>query len=147
MRPLRNLMLVEKLPDLGCVISEDGETVTLGGIIVPTTFKARGPSQRIAAKKDFWRARVVAIGPEVREVAVGDHVLIDTWAEKADGTHAGLYTGIDVGDGRRLVAYPNDIICGLDEGPITERSPETPATLPERHAYDVEPDPFPSVPA
>ncbi len=141
MRPLRNLMLVERMPDLGCVISEDGNTVTLGGIIMPATFKASGPSQRISAKKDVWRGRVLAVGPDVREIAAGDTVLVHTWSDKGTGTHEGLYTGIAVGEGRKLIAYPEDILCAFEEEPITERSPET---LPEPEAYVAEPDPFPS---
>ncbi len=101
-RPLRDLVYVEKIPRL---MSE-------GGIHIPQAFKARGPGSRLQGVQDFFHAKVLAVGPEAqRDVAVGDEALVYTFAE-GDGTT--LYTGDSVGERNRMfVKYPGDFVCVL----------------------------------
>ncbi len=112
-RPLRNLVCVERMPGLGCTLNADGDTVTAGGIILPRAFKRKHPSQKIGAVPDFFRARVVGVGPDVPagELSPGDEVLVFSFqaSEKE-----GLYTGTDAGAGRLFVDYPDDIVCALE---------------------------------
>lgn len=113
LRPLRNLVLVERMPDLGRTLNAAGEEVTSCGIIVPRDYKARG-SQKAVNKADQFRARVLAVGPEVVDplVAPGAEVLIMTWAAECDGTRRGMYTGVDYRDGQLFVKWPEDF-CGV----------------------------------
>lgn len=101
LRPLRNLLYVEPIV----------ETVSAGGILLPEDYKARG-SKKAVNRPDWFRAAVKAVGPEVRDVSPGDHVLVHTWAEKADGTRRGLYVGHDVPGG--LLVEPGDVVCAVD---------------------------------
>lgn len=111
LRPLRNLVHVERLPDLGRS-RENGETRTEGGIIVPDTYADRG-SRKAINRPDVFRARVLAVGPSVPagEMTAGDEVLVLSWAGKPDGTRRSLYTGIDAPGDTLLVEYPADIEC------------------------------------
>lgn len=96
---MRDLILVERI----------AETVTAGGIHIPQDYKARG-SQKAVNKADHWRARVVAVGPKVTDplLVPGAEVQVLTWAEDADGTRRGMYTGIDGPDGMTFVT-PADL--------------------------------------
>jgi co-chaperonin GroES (HSP10) len=102
LRPLRDLIHVEPIR----------ETVSAGGILLPEDYKALG-SKKAVNRPDTFRARVLAVGPEVRGVEPGEDVLVYTWSERADGTRRGLYTGHDV-PGGLLVRYPEDIVCAVD---------------------------------
>jgi co-chaperonin GroES (HSP10) len=98
-KPLGNRILVERLEGHGI------ERTTPGGIIIPATNERRAEH-----KRDGFRARVEAIGPEVREqLEVGEHVLVHTWAN-GDGSQ--LYTGDRMGANQLLIA-PDDIICAV----------------------------------
>lgn len=99
LRPLRNLVLVERIT----------EKVSAGGIHFPEDYKARA-SAKAVNKADSFRARIVAVGPKVSDplIAPGAEVPILTWAENADGTRRGLYTGIDGPDGLLFVKWPED---------------------------------------
>lgn len=113
LRPLRRLVHVEKLPDLGRS-RENGETRTAGGIIVPDTYADRG-SRKAVNRPDVFRARVLAVGSEVPsgELAEGDEVLVLTWSAKPDGSRRSMYTGVDAPGDTLLVEYPEDIECVL----------------------------------
>lgn len=102
LRPLRNLLHVEPIR----------ETVTAGGILIPQDYRALG-SRKAVERPDTFRARVLAVGPDVRGVEPGDDVLVYTWAERADGTRRSLYVGHDV-PGGLLVSYPDDVVCAVD---------------------------------
>jgi co-chaperonin GroES (HSP10) len=91
-RPLRDRIHIRRLEGHGI------ETVTPGGIVIPATTEARAKS-----KNDYFRAEVIGIGPDVRELAPGDHVLVHTWH---DGDGSTLYTsGTFIG--------PDDVICAV----------------------------------
>lgn len=113
LRPLRRLVHVEKLPDLGQT-RQDGETKTAGGIIVPDTYADRG-SRKAVNRPDVFRAKVLAVGGGVPagELSEGDEVLVLSWGAKPDGTRRSLYTGVDAPGGTLLVEYPDDIECVL----------------------------------
>lgn len=111
LRPLRDLIQVERLPDLGRTRDADGNEVTAAGLVIPQDYAARG-SVKAVNKADYFRARVLAVGPKVRDVSVGDEVLVMTWGAEADGTRRSLYVGIDGPDGTLLVT-PNDLVCGV----------------------------------
>jgi co-chaperonin GroES (HSP10) len=96
-RPLRDQILIERLEGHGI------ETVSPGGIIFPATIERRAEH-----KRDGFRARVEAVGPDVRELEPGEHVLVHTWT--GDDGSKGLYVGRDVGN-RKLLVKPDDIIC------------------------------------
>ena len=55
MRPLQNKVIVERIP---------GETTTQSGIVLQRS-------------NEVDRARVIAVGPEAKEVSVGEIVLLD----------------------------------------------------------------------
>ena len=101
LRPLRNLVQIEK------VVREK----TAGGIYVPTSFDHQArPSLKFGAIPDHFEARVVAVGPDVRDIGPGDHILV--W-QYADGDGSKLFTGD--GDAERLlIKYPDDIVCAID---------------------------------
>lgn len=88
-------MLVEAL-DVG------REHVTPGGIVIPATTGSRAKT-----KSDLWRGRVLAVGPEVKEIAPGQDVIVHTWA---DGDGSKLYSGEGVG-GHRSFIKQADIVC------------------------------------
>jgi len=96
--PLRDLLFVETL-DMG------RERVTAGGIVIPATQGARAKT-----KSDLWRGRVLAVGPEVRDVEPGQDVIVHTWAE-GDGTK--LYSGESVG-GHRSFIRAGDVACVVE---------------------------------
>jgi co-chaperonin GroES (HSP10) len=103
-KPLRDLVYVEKIEP----------EVLASGIILPTKGAFMGHSARMKmnATPDYFHAKVIAIGPDVKELALGDEVYVHTFAE-GDGSK--LYTGENVGEKRRLlVKYPDDILCALD---------------------------------
>ena len=109
LRPLRNLVLVEKIPDIGRTKGADGFEVTAGGIVLPQDYKARG-SQKAVRKSDHFRARVLAVGPKVTDplIAPGAEVIVLTWAEECDGTRRGMYTGVDYTKDQLFVNWPAD---------------------------------------
>ena len=111
-RPLRNLVYVEKIR----------ETVSKGGIHLPQTFRAgkNGHSvrEKMNAVADVFRAKVLAVGPEVRGLSEGDECMVYTFAE---GDGSTLWTGTS-DDGKRadkaqrlFVRYPDDIVCAVDK--------------------------------
>lgn len=55
MKPLHNKVIVERIP---------GETVTSSGIVLQNSHEVD-------------RAKIIAIGPDVKEVSVGEVVLLD----------------------------------------------------------------------
>lgn len=116
-RPLRNLVLVERLPDVGRTKLADGSEVTAGGIVVPQDYKARG-SVKAVNKADHFRARVIAVGPRVTDPLVreGAEVVILAWAAESDGTRRGMYTGVDYGKDQLFVAWPEDFGGCVYEG-------------------------------
>ncbi len=88
-----------------------------GGILFPATFKAgkRGHSARekMNATSDHFSARVLATGPEVRELAAGDEVLIWTFAE-GDGTRLWTVDGFNSGERDRFFIKPDDVVCAVE---------------------------------
>ncbi len=109
LRPLRNLVLVERLPDLGRTRDASGNEFTAGGIMVPGDYKARG-SVKAVRKSDHFMARVIAVGPLVTDslVVPGAEVPVLTWADEADGTRRGMYTGVDYTKDQLFVSWPED---------------------------------------
>ena len=99
-RPLRNLVYVERLRP----------KTTDGGIHIPETFEAKHSARlKTAATPDYFPAKILSIGPLVRELLPGDTVLVYTYAE-GDGKK--LYTGENVGERDRMfVHYPDDFVC------------------------------------
>lgn len=112
LRPLRDLIQVERLPDLGRTRDGDGNEVTARGIVIPQDYKARG-SAKAVNKADFFRARVLAVGPKVRDVSAGDEVLVLTWGANPDGSRRSLYAGVDGPDGTLFIT-PDDLVCGVN---------------------------------
>lgn len=98
-RPIRDNILVERLSGHGV------ERVTKGGIVIPATNEAK-----VRTKNDYFRARVKAVGPEVRELEPGEDVLVYAWAENGQGR--GLYTGKAIG-ARQLMIKPGDVVCAV----------------------------------
>jgi hypothetical protein len=99
-RPLRDLVYVERLRP----------KITPGGIHIPETFEAKHSARlKTAATPDYFPAKVLSVGPLVRELVPGDTVLVHTYAE---GDGKTLYTGENVGErDRLLVRYPDDFVC------------------------------------
>lgn len=99
LRPLRNRVLVERVT----------EKVTAGGIFVPEDYEARA-SRKAVNRADHFKARVLAVGPEVTDALVvpGAEVQILTWSAEPDGTRRGMYTGVDGPDGTLFVNWPSD---------------------------------------
>jgi len=109
-KPLRNLVYVEKIR----------RTRSGGGIEIPIfgAFCGHSAKKKMAATPDYFPARVLAIGPDVKEIAPGDEVLVETFAE-GDGSK--LYTGENIGEQDRLmVMYPNDVLCVVEYDPEPE---------------------------
>lgn len=120
MSPLRNLVLVERLPALGAAYNDAGEIVSAGGIIMPQAFRRQHPTDKHKVQPDLWRGRVEAVGPRAaHDLRPGDEVVIQTWA---GDNGKGLYTGVDADTGqpatpqsrRVLVEYPDDFVCALE---------------------------------
>lgn len=101
-RPLRDLLYVRRVK----------REKTAGGILIPAAFDHHNkPSLRVGAVPDYFEAEILAMGPEVREVTVGAHVLVKTWA----GTDKrALYAGEAIDDQHLFVRYPDDLIGALD---------------------------------
>lgn len=100
-RPTKDRILVERLEGSGI------ERTTKGGIVLPATLESHAKT-----KRDGFRARVLALGPDVKvDLAKDEHVLVHTWAE-GDGSN--LYTGSPLGGGKLLI-QPDDIICVVDK--------------------------------
>jgi co-chaperonin GroES (HSP10) len=104
-RPLRNLVYVERIrPE-----------ATPGGILIPQTFDHKHSARlKTAATPDYFPARVLAVGPQVRDLKEDDHVFVWTYAE-GDGSK--LFTGDAegaLGKDRMFVAWPNDFVCAQD---------------------------------
>jgi hypothetical protein len=127
LRPLRNLVLVERLPDIGRTRDANGNEFTSGGLLVPGDYKARG-SVKAVNRSDHFRARVIAVGPKVTDplIAPGAEVVILTWADEADGTRRGMYTGVDGPDGSLFVNWPDDFGGVVLNAPLTEALADTP---------------------
>lgn len=123
MRPLRDLIFVQRTI----------EEKSAGGIVLLHDYRARkSPRLTMTAKSDYWAGRVLAVGPEVFDLSVGEEILIYTFAddtghrakEYVDGPgeepkeslrsiRSGLYTGIFVAKGQAFIR-PDDIVCVLD---------------------------------
>ncbi len=108
--PLQDWVLVERIT----------ETVSAGGIHLPATFSG-SRSSKLNARPDYWRARVVALGPLARDLEPGDEVLVHTWAAE-DGK--GLYAGVHAGGGQVLVRWSKDILCAVERD-AAEPGPES----------------------
>lgn len=107
--PRRNLVLVRRVLEADRTRDAEGNERTAGGLYVPADYKARG-SQKAVRKADHFRARVIAVGPHVKDplVVPGAEVPILTWGNHPDGTRRSLYTGVDGPDGTLFVAWPDD---------------------------------------
>lgn len=105
MKPLGSRLYVERIRP----------AVTPGGIHLPETFKAgkHGSSarQKVNAIEDTFRATVLAIGPDVRELSPGDIVVVFSFAE-GDGSK--LYTGESVGEKGRMFIGLDDVVCAIE---------------------------------
>lgn len=105
-RPLRDLLYVERLRP----------KMTPGGLHLPETFKAgrtgHSAREKMNAISDTFPARVLAVGPQVREVEPGDEILVLTFA---DGDGSKLWTGENVGERDRMFIKPDDIVCARSE--------------------------------
>ncbi len=103
-RPLRDQLYVQRLR----------ESVSAGGIIFPETFSPKkkfGARERMNAVPDHFRAKVLATGPDVRELAQGDEVLVWSYA---DGDGSKLWTGEGVGEKDKLFIKADDVVCALE---------------------------------
>ncbi len=104
-KPLRDRIYIRKIR----------ETVSSGGIVFPETFRAgkSGHSARLKmnAIQDTFHATVLAVGPESRELAPGDEVIVYSYAE-GDGSK--LFTGESVGEKDCLFIGPDDVVCAVD---------------------------------
>lgn len=106
LRPTRNNVYVEKI----------ALETTKGGIVLPIfgAFMGHSARKKTAATPDYFKARVLAVGPEVRDIVEGDEVIIHTYAE---GGGTKLFTGENVGEKRRLMVKADtvdtkgDILC------------------------------------
>lgn len=89
-RPYGDRILVERLDGAG------KETVSAGGIVLPAVKWERGKTKHIA---DWFRARVVDVGPLVAEVSAGDEIIVHTYGDRetltGQETPYGLIVGVD----------------------------------------------------
>lgn len=70
---------------------------TKGGLYLAQTFDDGGnPDRRLAAKSDLFEVRILAVGPEVRDLAAGDRAFVWTFANDMSNS---LYTGEGESDG------------------------------------------------
>jgi co-chaperonin GroES (HSP10) len=104
-RPLLDNIYVQRLKP----------SVSPGGIIFPETFKAgkngRSARQKFAAIPDLFHARVLAVGPDVRELAQGDEVIVYSYAD-SDGSK--VFTGESVGEKDKFFIKPGDVVCAVE---------------------------------
>lgn len=103
--PLRDRLYVQRLR----------EKVSAGGIHFPETFRAgrhgHSAREKMNAVRDTFHAKVLAVGPDVRELTQGDEVVVYSFAE-GDGTK--LYTGDSVGERDRMFIGIDDVVCAID---------------------------------
>lgn len=105
-RPLRDQLYVQRLK----------QTHYEGGVILkPETFKA-GKNGFSAREKmngipDYFPAKVLATGPDVRELSQGDEVLVWSYA---DGDGSKLYTGESVGEKDKMFIKMDDVVCAVE---------------------------------
>jgi hypothetical protein len=89
--------------------------MTPGGLHLPETFKAgkngRSKREEFAAIPDTFHAHVLAVGPDVRELAQGDEVIVFSYAD-SDGSK--VFTGESVGEKDKIFIKPDDIVCVVD---------------------------------
>jgi co-chaperonin GroES (HSP10) len=95
------------------------EKQSAGGIIFPETFNYRFSARlKMNAIPDVFRAKVLAVGTDTRElrdgdgvaIAYGDEVYVYSYAE-GDGSK--LYTGESVGEKSRIFIKPKDIVFAV----------------------------------
>ena len=98
-RPYGDRILVERLDGHGV------ETTSPGGIVLPAVEWKRGKTQHVA---DYFRARVKAVGPKVREVHEGDEVLVYTYSREG---HGRVLVGWDTAHG--LIVDEGDVMAAL----------------------------------
>jgi co-chaperonin GroES (HSP10) len=98
-RPLGNRLYVERVK----------RERTEGGIIIPETFDTKFSARlKHAAVPDYFLARVLAKGEEVREdIDVGALTYVWTYAE-GDGSK--LWTGDDSGEKGRMFITERDLV-------------------------------------
>lgn len=138
-RPLRKRVAVERVVPAN--VTERGEEILASGIIIPRHAKHDHPSKKYGAAPDYFRARVIGIGPDVPagELTIGEELLVYSFAEDP-GDNKSLYTGWDLDtckkrrlphEGKRLlIEYPDDIICAVSDEPQAEPDP-----FPSGHPY------------
>lgn len=114
-RPYGDRVLVEKLDGEGV------DTVSPGGIHLPGVKFARGKTKHVP---DTFRARVLAVGPKVRDVRVGDEVIAYTYSREG---HGRVLTGDETEYG--LVLGEDDVLAVLEP---TEVVPVVPFELIDR---------------
>lgn len=103
-RPLHDRIYIQKLR-----VAE-----SKGGIIFPETFKLRkqfSARERLNSVPDLFHAIVLACGPDVRELAQGDEIIVYSFAD-SDGSK--MYTGESVGEKDRMFIGPDDVVCAVD---------------------------------
>jgi co-chaperonin GroES (HSP10) len=105
-RPLRDQLYVERIRE---------SHYANGVILKPETFKAGkngfSARERVNGVADYFPARVLACGPDVRELSQGDEVLVWSYAE-GDGSK--LYTGESVGEKNKLFIKLDDVVCAVE---------------------------------
>lgn len=100
-----------------------------GLIVLPRSFKAKGPRLKMSAQPDYWPATVLAVGPQVKDLSAGDKVFVwnfshDSIDGATDATNAGLYAGYKLPGDRYLVRHASqqvnrpeahdDIMCAVE---------------------------------
>ncbi len=107
--PLHDNIYVEKIV----------ETETAGGIVIPGSFDYRFSARlKFGAIPDYFRAKVLAVGPNKRELmdsegqalAYGDEVYVYSYA---GGDGSKLMTGESVGEKGRCFIKPDDIVMAV----------------------------------
>lgn len=97
LRPLGDRVLVTRTDGHGI------EKVLDSGIVIPATVE-----KSVQTKRDYFRARVEAMGDEARrlmpDLAVGNEVLVHTYS----GTAASVFTGDATAEG--LFVKPDDLL-------------------------------------
>jgi co-chaperonin GroES (HSP10) len=121
LKPLRNLVHVERVPK---------PEKTEGGVVLVHGYESRkDPAAKVRATPDHFEARVLAVGPQVRGLAPGDHILVYSF-DQVSHEH-GLYTGHPTGEkDRMLIRFPEDIVYVVGVDP-SERPTEPELTAGE----------------